>query len=58
MRQLKITTAIMKNPMNALRSENTSCNIDTRNEKVSKMRKKNISLIKNRIIMMIFTIFM
>jgi hypothetical protein len=55
--QLKIATAIMKKARKALKSENTSCNIETRKLKVSKMRKKKFNFTKNKRMIRHFTIF-
>jgi hypothetical protein len=55
--QLKIATAIIKKARKALKSENTSCNIDTRKLKVSKIRKKKFNFTKNKRMIRHFTIF-
>ncbi len=56
-RQLKIATAIMKKARKALKSENTSCNIETRKLNLSKMRRKKLSFTKSKRMIRHFTIF-
>lgn len=48
----------MKKAKKALRSEKTSCNIETRKLKVSKIRKKKLSLMNNKRMIRHLTIFM